>query len=127
MNNALQVIESVYEDFKTGNIPGILEKISPEASWYQSSTLPWGGELKGPDGAGQFFQRMNETMETLGFEINENIERGDEVFSFGKYTARGRKSGKVGTSEFMFRWKVDGGKIVSYYSYVDSGAMLAAM
>jgi ketosteroid isomerase-like protein len=66
-------------------------------------------------------------METVSFDVRENIEHGEEVFSFGTYAGRGRKTGRTGSAEWMFRWRVQGGKIASYESYTDSAALLEAM
>ena len=120
-------ISSVYEAFQRGDIPHILSLIAPDASWAQSSTLPWGGDYRGPQGAGEFFRKLDATMETVSFEPRENIEVGDEVFSFGVYSGRSRKTGRTGSAEWMFRWRVQAGKIVSYNSYIDTAALLAAI
>src|SRR5262245_53187226 len=112
-----QLISTVYDAFNRGDIPYILNQIAPQAPWRQSKTLPWGGDYRGPEGAGEFFQKLDATMETVSFEARENIERGEEVFSFGSYTGRSRKTGRTGSAEWMFRWRVQGGKIVSWESY----------
>ncbi len=125
--SAKAVIESVYEAFQRGDIPFILSQVAPDATWHQSETLPWGGNYRGPSGAAEFFQKLDAAAETIGFEARENIEYGDEVFSFGVYTGRGRKSGRIASEEWMFRWRVKDGKIVAYESYVDSAAMLEAL
>jgi ketosteroid isomerase-like protein len=122
-----EVISSVYDAFKRGDIAYILQQVAPDAIWRQSKMLPWGGDYRGPQGAAEFFQKLDATMETVGFEVHENVEHGDEVFSFGSYTGRSRKSGRTGTAEWMFRWRVGGGKITSYESYTDSAALLAVI
>jgi ketosteroid isomerase-like protein len=122
-----QIVTSIYEAFQSGDIPRILAQVAPGAKWRQSKSLPWGGDYTGPEGAGEFFRKLNETMETIAFDVQENIEHGDEVFSFGSYTARSRKTGRTGTAEWMFRWRAQGGKIVSWESYIDSAPLVAAL
>jgi ketosteroid isomerase-like protein len=122
-----QLINSVYEAFSRGDIAYILSQVGSQATWRQSATLPWGGDYRGPQGAGEFFRKLNESMETVSFEARENIERGDEVFSFGAYTGRSRQTGRTASAEWMFRWRVQGGKIVSWESYIDTAALLAAL
>ncbi len=122
-----QLISSLYDAFKRGDIPYILNLIAPDATWRQSKMLPWGGDYKGPQGAGEFFQKLDAAMETVSFEVRENIERGEEVFSFGSYAGRSRKTGRIGNAEWMFRWRVQGGKIISWESYIDTAAILAAL
>jgi ketosteroid isomerase-like protein len=122
-----QLITSIYDAFKRGDILYILKQIAPQASWRESKTLPWGGDYKGPEGAGEFFRKLGDAMETVSFEPRETIERGDEVFSFGSYAGRSRKTGRTGSAEWMFRWRVEGGKVVSWQAYIDTAALLAAM
>jgi uncharacterized protein len=122
-----QLIRSVYEAFQRGDVPYILNQIAPDAIWRQSPTLPWGGDYRGPQGAGEFFEKLNASMETVSFEARENLEHGDEVFSFGSYMARSRQTGRVGRAEWMFRWRVQGGKIISWESYLDTAALLATL
>jgi ketosteroid isomerase-like protein len=122
-----QLITSVYDAFKRGDIPHILSLVGPDAIWRQSKMLPWGGDYRGPQGAAEFFQKLDGSMETVSLEVHENIDQGDEVFSFGVYTGRSRKTGRTASAEWMFRWRVQGGKITSYESYTDSAALLAAL
>jgi ketosteroid isomerase-like protein len=66
-------------------------------------------------------------METLAFDVRENVAGGNEVFSFGSYTGRGRKSGGTASSDWMFRWRVTDGKVASWQSYIDTAALLKAL
>jgi len=120
-------ISAIYEAFQRGDIPYILSQIAPGATWRQSKTVPWGGDYRGPEGAAEFFQKLDAVMETTGFEVRENIAVGDEVFSFGSYSGRGRKTGRTGSAEWMFRWRLQGGKVASWESYIDTAALTAAL
>src|SRR5262245_45444658 len=122
-----QTINSIYDAFKQGDILYILSQIAPDATWRQSTSLPWGGDYRGPQGAAEFFQKLGATMETVTFEPRENVEVGNEVFSFGSYTGRSRATGRTGSAEWMFRWQVQDGKIVSWDSYIDTAALLTAL
>jgi ketosteroid isomerase-like protein len=121
------LIQSVYEAFTRGDIPHILGLVAPNATWRQEKTVPWGGDYRGPEGAAEFFRELDATMETLSFQARENVEHGDEVFSFGAYTARSRATGRSASAEWMFRWRVQDGKIVSWQSYIDTAALVAAL
>ena len=121
------VVNAIYDAFKRGDIPYILGQIAPGAIWQQSATLPWGGDYRGAEGAGEFFQKLDANMETLGFEPRENVVIGDEVYSFGSYTGRSRKTGRSASSDWMFRWRVKDGKVASWQSYIDTAALLKAL
>jgi ketosteroid isomerase-like protein len=124
---ATDVIASVYDAFRRGDIPHILTLVAPDAPWQQPKTLPWGGDYRGPEGAAEFFRKLDATMETVNFEARENVEHGDEVFSFGVYAGRSRATGRSASADWMFRWKVRDGKIVSWTSYLDTAALNAAL
>lgn len=89
--------------------------------------LPWGGDYVGPEGAAEFFTKLNAAAETTGFIPRESVEVGNEVFSFGTYSCTVRSTGKPATMDWMFRWHVENGKITKYESYVDSAVITAAM
>lgn len=90
-------------------------------------SLPYGGEFRGPEGAGQFFTRLDAATETTMFEVNEIFEQGENVFSFGRHDGKGRKTGKIATTEWSFRWKVRDGKVVLYVGYTDSAEIIAVL
>jgi len=98
-----------YDGFNRGDIPHILSQVSPTAVWRQSKMLPWGGEYTGSAGAARFFTKLDAEMETTAFQAKENIEMGDQVFSFGYYEGRSRKTGQTGGAEWMFRgeWRTE--------------------
>jgi ketosteroid isomerase-like protein len=122
-----QIIESVYQAFGRGDVAHIVGLVAPGAPWRQSKMVPWGGDFAGPEGATEFFTRLDAAAKTTGFVVNENVEIGDQVFSFGRHDCILRATGKPASSEFMFRWRTRNGMIVSYESYVDSGAVVAAL
>ena len=67
--SASGVISSVYDAFRRGDISAILSQIAQDATWRQSATLPWGGDYRGPEGAAAFFRKLDQTMETVGFDV----------------------------------------------------------
>ena len=124
---ATDVVAMIYDAFQRGDISHIVGLVAPNAVWRQGKTLPWGGDYSGPEGAAEFFQKLDATMETVGFEARENVDHGDQVFSFGVYRGRSRATGRTASAEWMFRWKVRDGRIVSYESYTDSAALTATL
>lgn len=122
-----QTVESIYDAFTRADVPHILGLVAPHARWHQSAFIPWGGTYSGPAGAADFFTKLNQFSETTGFEVRENIEVGSEVFSFGTHRCIIRATGKPASVDFMFRWRIEHGSVVSYESYVDSAAVTAAM
>jgi ketosteroid isomerase-like protein len=123
----VQTIQSVYDAFSRGDIAHIVGLVAPNAPWRQSKMLPWGGDYVGPSGAAEFFEKLNAAAETTGFTPRESVEVGNEVHTFGTYSCNLRSTGKSAVMDFMFRWRVDNGRIASFESYVDSAAVTVAL
>jgi len=105
----------------------IVSLVAPTATWRQSKAIPWGGDYVGPAGAMEFFTRLNEGAETTAFTPKEIIECGSDVFTFGNYGCTVRATGKPASMDWMFRWRVENGRITMFDSYVDSAAIVLAM
>lgn len=124
---AKQTIDTIFAAFGRGDIPGILSHVAPDCLWRQPKSLPWGGDHRGPEGVQTFFSRLNETTETVLWEVNEVFESGENVFAFGRHGGKSRKTGKTSISEWAFRFKVRNGKVVHYTGYPDTADILAAL
>jgi hypothetical protein len=126
-STAAQIIESVYAAFNRGDIGHIVGLVAPNATWRQPATLPWGGDYTGPQGASEFFSKLAATMRTVAFEPQESVATGNEVFSFGEYEGASLATGKSARARWAFRWRVEGGKITVFDSYIDTAKLLSAL
>jgi ketosteroid isomerase-like protein len=122
-----QIIESVYAAFNRGDIAHIVGLVAPNATWRQPATLPWGGDYTGPEGAAEFFRKLAASMNTVAFEAQESVSTGNEVFSFGEYEGANPATGKSARARWAFRWRVEGGKITAYDSYIDTAKLLSVL
>jgi len=122
-----QLVESIYAAFNRGDVGYIVNQVAPNATWRQPATLPWGGDYTGPQGAAEFFNKLASTMRTIAFEPKESVATGNEVFSFGEYEAASLKTGKSARARWAFRWRVEGGKIVVFDSYIDTAALISVL
>lgn len=120
-------IDSLYAAFGRGDIPFIVRHIAAGAPFRQPASSPWGGDYSGPQGAAEFFARLNDGAETTAFVVDESIETGDQVFSFGTPTATMRKTGRSVTVRWMFRWRVSAGTVTFYEAYYDAAPIVAAL
>ena len=121
-----QTIETIFAAFNRGDVATILSHVAPAASWKQSPLVPWGGDYVGPEGAGKFFSKLNDTAETLCFSADENYEIGPHVFSCGVWEGKSRKTGKTVKTSWVFRWRVENGKVTAYEGFQDTAAIVAA-
>ena len=121
-----ETVEAMYAAFQRGDIPFILRQLAPDVFWRQPASVPWGGDSNGPAGVGGFFAKLNDVVETTGFEVEENIEAADQVVSYGYYSSRNRTTGKTSRARFVFRWQFQNGKVVRYEAVLDSAPIVAA-
>jgi len=121
-----ETVKAIYAAFQRGDIPFILNQLAPDVFWRQPASVPWGGDYTGPAKAGSFFSKLDELVETTGFDVEENIEAPNQVVSYGYYTSRHRATGKTSRARFVFRWQFQNGKIASYEAVLDSAPIAAA-
>jgi len=121
-----ETVELIYAAFQRGEIQTILDQLAPDVFWRQPASVPWGGDYVGPIEVGAFFTKLNEIVETTGFEVEDNIEARDEVVSYGYYASRNRATGKSSRARFVFRWKFQNGQVSRYEAVLDSAPIMMA-
>ena len=121
-----ETVEAIYAAFQRGDIPFILGQLSEDVFWRQPASVPWGGDSNGPNEVGAFFAKLNEVVETTGFEVEDNIEAPNQVISYGYYSSRDRATGKASRARFVFRWQFTNDKVARYEAVLDSAPIVAA-
>ena len=119
-------VEAIYAAFGRSDIPYIVSQMAPEVFWRQSASAPWGGDYHGPEAVADFFAKLNELVETTGFEVEENVEADSQVITFGFYSSRNRATGKSSRARFVFRWQFEGGKVTRYESVLETAPIVEA-
>ena len=123
------IVSSMYDAFKRGDIPYILNQIDDNCAWnvMGAPQIPYGGTYQGK-GASRFFQVMTETIEVTLFEAQEFIEneKGD-VVAFGIYSGKGKKTGKTFDSKWAMSWRFKNGKVVYLQNYYDTAHVAAVL
>lgn len=121
-----QTVEAIYEAFRRGDIPFIVNQCAPDVLWRHTESIPWGGDYHGHAGVAAFFERLNEIAETTGFETEDSLEAGMNVITYGAYSSRNRATGKQSRARFVFRWQFADGKVTQYDAILDSAPIAAA-
>ncbi len=86
-----------------------------------------GGVHRGPEGVARFFLVLGEHVEGGRVEIDEALDAGDHVVVLGRFRARARSSGREFEVKLSHVWKLAGGRVVWFYNYVDTAALLRAL
>ena len=121
-----ETVELIYAAFQRGEIQTILDQLAPDVFWRQPASVPWGGDSVGPAQVGAFFTKLNDIVETTGFEVEDNIEARDEIVSYGYFSSRNCPTGKTSRARFVFRWKFQNGKVIHFEAVLDSAPIMTA-
>src|SRR5690349_11082391 len=90
------LVQRVYENFKSGNIKTVLALLSEDIEWQlpEIENVPFAGKRRGQEQMGQFFASLVDTQEVQHFEPREFIAQGDKVVALGHYAWRVRFTGR---------------------------------
>ncbi|HEX7183085.1 MAG TPA: nuclear transport factor 2 family protein [Thermoanaerobaculia bacterium] len=126
--NRRAIVEKAYADFGQGDIPSIISALSPDVEWREPGApyVPYGGTYRGHEGVGQFFSKLDGSLEMLEFEPRDLIEQGDKVVALGHFKARSRPNGNVFETDWTMVWNFSGDKIARFQSFVDTAAVAEA-
>jgi ketosteroid isomerase-like protein len=124
---SVELVQSLFEAFGKGDIGFILERLTPDCTWsVPGAGYALAGEYKGPEGAAEFFRKLNETEELLRFEPGQFFTSDDDVVVLGFEEARIRATGKQAASRWAMVFRVKDGKISSWSTHFDTEAYAAA-
>src|ERR1700694_2228360 len=97
------IVQQAYNNFKTGNIQGLLDLLSEDVTWQlpEVEGVPLAGKRAGRDEVGKFFATVARDQEVLEFEPLESVAQGDKVVSLGHYKWRVKATGREFESDFV--------------------------
>ena len=123
-----RVVQSVFEAFGRGDIPGVLGFVAEDARWDAPGppVVPFYGRRRGHAGAAEFFTQLGSNVEFEKFEVGEFIAEGDTVVVTGSERGRVRANGKTYEMDWVLLFEVRGGKVVRFHCYDDTWAVAEA-
>ena len=123
-----RTVQSIFEAFGRGDIPGVLEHVSEDVAWDAPgpSVVPFYGRRRGHAGATEFFTQLGSNVEFEKFEPWEFIAEGDSVVVTGTERGRVRPTGKTYEQDWVLHFKVSGGKVTSFHCYDETDAVARA-
>lgn len=116
----VEVARGGYEDFNSGNIPGVIGRLDPEIEW----TEPGGGNspsgtFNGPDSVAQdVFPPVQENFEEFSAEPAEFKDEGDTVIVTGRFKGKAKSGAELDTA-FTHTWEMRDGKVVKLNNEVE--------
>lgn len=110
-------VAAMYDAFGQGDVEGVVGANAPDAMWviHSGAGSPFGGEHKGPDAIGAFFQAINDSIEISQFDMAPIAADGDIVVALGDQTYKVKATGKTvqGPLAHVFTFGPDG-KVVRF-------------
>ena len=122
------IVQRAYDNFKTGNIQGLLDLLSDDVTWQlpEVENVPFTGRRTGRAAVGEFFALVGANQDVLRFEPRETVAQGEKVVSLGDYQWRVKATNREFASDFAHVFTLRDGKIVAFKEYFDSAVAATA-
>jgi ketosteroid isomerase-like protein len=127
-NENTDIVQNVYENFRTGDIKALLKLLSDDIEWQlpEIDNVPFAGTRRGQEQMGQFFASLVDTQEVQHFEPREFIAQGDKVVALGHYAWHVKSTGREVGGVFAHLFTISNGKVIRFHEYMDTAAAAAA-
>ena len=121
------VVRRAYENFKGGQIDGILDSLTDDVDWRlpEIEGASFSGGRSGRESVGGFFSQLAESQDSVSFEPREFVAQGDKVVTLGHYAAT-TSTGGAFDSDFVMVFTVQGGRVVRFQEFLDVAALNGA-
>ena len=117
------LIEGIYDAFSTGDVAGVLGRMSPSIVWNEAENFPYadGNPYVGPEAvANGVFARCIGEWNGFTVAIDEILDAGDTVIALGRYLGTYKATGKSMRAQLVHVWRVVDGKAVRFQQYADT-------
>lgn len=117
----VRVVKQAYEAFGRGDLPAVLEHFDEDVEWHAAEGLPWGGVHNGRDAvARNVFGGADCRIRRFPLSHDRFIDSGEFVVALGRYSAKGKESGKPLDAAFAHVWELEDGRLKRYFHYTDT-------
>ncbi|RAJ08953.1 nuclear transport factor 2 family protein [Arenibacter echinorum] len=121
----VQIIDSLYNAFSTGDMPTVLGLMDPKIAWNEAegNSLADGNPYIGPDAILEgVFARLGANHEHFGLKDAKVHGMSDNmVLATLRYDAKVKATGKSYNAQAAHLWTLnDGGKIMAFQQFVDT-------
>jgi ketosteroid isomerase-like protein len=121
----IQVIDSLYNAFSTGDMPTVLGLMHPKIEWNEaeSNSLSDGNPYIGPNAILEgVFARLGANHEHFGLQdVKVHGMNDNKVLATLRYDAKVKATGKTYNAQAAHLWTLnDEGKITAFQQYVDT-------
>ena len=119
----VDLIRSIYDAFAAGDVPGVLDRMSPDIVWNEAENFPYadGNPYEGPQAilAG-VFARLGAEWDGFAALPEEFLDAGDTVVVLGRYRGTCKATGRAMDAQLAHVWRVRDGKAARFQQYTDT-------
>jgi ketosteroid isomerase-like protein len=119
-----QLVQEGYRLFQQGDIPAMLARCHDDVDWISPETelAPFSGNFHGKQGLGEFFRKLDASLQAIRYEPLDFIAEGDKVVAVGQATWLVRSTGRQFDTPWMHLFTVRDGKIARIQAITDTAA-----
>ncbi|HUZ57783.1 MAG TPA: nuclear transport factor 2 family protein [Hanamia sp.] len=117
-----QIIEQMYHDFATGNIPAVLTAFSKDVIWTRPGApfIPFSGIFTGIDEVMKMLGIQNKTLKLKTFVPDKICTNNDTVMVLGHDEAEAIETGKSYSEDWMQVFTFQNEKIIHVQVFMDT-------
>jgi ketosteroid isomerase-like protein len=125
----LETVRAVYAAFDRGDLPGVLDLWSDEATleWYGPAENPFAGIWRGRAGAQEWLTLVATKIDFHASERREFYAQGDTVVVVGYEKGTMRPTGRVYEQQWVQLFTLRDGAVVRFRQFADTAAVAAAV
>jgi ketosteroid isomerase-like protein len=122
-----ELVQSLYEAFRRGDIDFILRHVAQDCRWViPGEGIPSSGTYTGPAGVAEFFRNQMETEKVLQFEPREFFANSDSVVALGFEECRSVRTGRIAATNWTMLFRLRGGMVTYFEAFFDTAAYVQA-
>jgi ketosteroid isomerase-like protein len=119
--SALETVQTIYTAFGRGDVPAILQRISPDVSWEHGALdhgIPWLVPGRGLTHVGAFFETVGRELDITRFEVQQLYAAGDQVIAQIAIELVVRSTGKPVRDLELHHWQLGADGLVHAFRHV---------
>ncbi len=116
-----------YEAFARRDLDAVFELFDPEIEAHDPPEMPDAAIHRGHEAVRRDWEQTYELFEDFSVEVEETLDRGDDVIVFLRYRGRGRESGAEVEASMTHVWTVRDGKATRLRQFVDREKALSTL
>src|SRR6266581_642623 len=121
-NDNTERVQAIFEAFGRGDVPHILDQLADDVRFvsHLDPVVPWAGDFSGKDDVSRFFQAIGSSVDVTDHPVNAVVAQGDTVVAMGDVSFSVRETGKIGSSSWVYIFKLANGQVQSYDQFNDT-------